>query len=155
MNDAPSNPHLDTEGEVDASAVACDYWHPDGPHTPATVAQAAVMVDEMTHYLARATAPWVDPAAVLPHAGDLYTVLGRLRSGLGRLDQVLHQLAGRAENLSLDDTLYDDRGDDRNAGDTAAAGAAGLRDARRALPELIEALGRAHDATGCLGHRDA
>ncbi len=66
-----------------------DYWPNDGPHSPSSVAAAALGIDELTHYLARATAPWGAGPTVLRTGPDIYRVVADLRSAVGRLDQVL------------------------------------------------------------------
>ncbi|GAA4554773.1 hypothetical protein GCM10023175_53490 [Pseudonocardia xishanensis] len=139
---------LDDEGHPDASAIIGKFWHRDGPHTPESVRSAALAIDELTHYLARAT--W--RRHVLPSGPALYEFVGELRSAIGRLDQVLDQAARHAGALVDDPTLYDDRRDGRDPAQTAREVQGGLDAARVVLGPVAEALGQTHSASGHLGH---
>lgn len=133
---------------LNVEALIATFWHRDGPHSADSVASAALAIDELTHYLARATLH----SDVLPQGGDLYRVVSELRSALSRLDQVLDQMSTRAEQIAHDPTLYDDRRDGRDPADTAYEAQGGLDAARPALGQLLAALGQAHNASGHLGH---
>jgi hypothetical protein len=135
-------------GGLDVDTLIATFWHRDGPHTPDTVASAALGIDELTHYLARAT---FGPS-VLPHGSDVYVLVRELRSALGRLDQVLDQVSARTAALATDPTLYDDRHDGRDPAATVRELHGGLDGARVALGPLLAALGAAHNAAGHLGH---
>ena len=137
--------------ELDVEALIGTFWHRDGPHDAESIKTAALGVDELLHYLARATAPW--EGNTLPNASDLYRVVGELRSGLGRLEQVLDQLFDRAGKLAEDPSLYDDRRSEvYPAGMTALAMQRALDTARAALVPLQTGLSDAHRAAGHLGH---
>lgn len=151
---APSYPEFRNywDDGLDAGALVGTFWHRDGPHSPDSVASAALGVDQLFHYLARATAPWA--GANLPRGSDVYRLVGELRSALGHLDQVLDQTSIRAGELADDPTLYDDRRDGRDPADTAREMQGALDTARVALGPLLDALGAAHAAAGHLGHHD-
>lgn len=136
-----SDPYLDESGAPDAHVLIGDYWPADGPHSRESVAAAALGVDELAHYLARATAPWGAGPGVLRYGPDVYRVIGELRSAMGRLDQVLDQIAQRAAALADDPTLYDDRRDGTDPDATARLAAAALTDARKALRSVDGSLG--------------
>lgn len=141
---------LDVDGGPDVHAILAEFWHPDGPHSPDSVASAALAIDELTRYLARATIP---ASTTLPHAGDVYRLVSELRSALGRLDQVLEQTSRRMAAITADGGIYDDRRDGRDPADTAREAQGGLDAARVALGPVLDALGAAHRASGHLGHR--
>lgn len=151
---APDYPEFRRQWDdgLDPEALISTFWHPDGPYSRALVTAAADAMDRLAHYLARATAPWV--GGRLPHGADLYRLVGELRSTLGRLDQVLDQVAHRAGEMAGDPTLYDDRGPTRDPADTARELQGALDAARVALGPLAVALGAAHSASGHLGHRE-
>lgn len=133
---------------LNAEALIATFWHRDGPHSADSVVSAALAMDELAHYLARATFS----SKVLPQGGDMYRLISELRSALGRLDQVFAQMSTRAEQIAHDETLYDDRRDGRDPADTAFEVQGGLDGARPPLGQLLAALGQAHNASGHLGH---
>ncbi len=139
---------MPTPGDVEGIIHA--HWHPDGPHTPESVRAAGAAIDELSRYLARATAPWVQGLEL--RGADLYHLIGELRSAAGKVDQVLDQLAGRAEQLADDPTLYDDRRDDHLAADTVHEAWTHLTATRGALTHVIGHLDHAHSAASHLGH---
>lgn len=139
---------LKVDGDPDVDAIIAEFWHPDGPHSPKSVASAALAIDELTRYLARATIH----ASTLPHASDVYRLVSELRSALGRLDQVLEQTSQRVAAITADGGIYDDRRGDRGPADTARQAQGGLDAARVALGPVLDALGGARRASGHLGH---
>jgi hypothetical protein len=142
---------VDEDDRPKVAAIMGTWWHPDGPYSSERIIAAGLALDELTHYLARAT---LYPG-VLNHGPQLYRLLGELRSGLGRLDQILDQLSERATDLAGDPTLYDDRSTRtrrRDPADTAREIAGSLDAARLALGPLTQALGAAHNASAHLGH---
>lgn len=139
---------------VDVEALVGTFWNIDGPHSPERTASAALAVDQLTRYLAHATFPGRG-AVTLPHGGDVYRQVGEWRSTIGRLQQVLEQLARRAGELAEDPTLYDDRRGDHRPAVTALEAQAALEEARQTLAPLDRALGAAHNASGHLGHQMA
>ncbi len=127
-------------------AIIGTWWHRDGPHSADRIVAAGLAIDELTHYLARATS-----TATLP-GPRVYRLISELRSALGRLDQVAGQLSTRIGQLAEDPTLYDDRGRDHDPAVTAREAQGGLDAARVALGPLTAALAAAHSASGHLGH---
>ena len=95
----------DWSDELDAEKVIRTFWHPDGPHSGDTVQSAALAIDTLAHYLARATFG----GSALQNGPQQYRVISELRSALGRFDQVLAQMSRHAAALRDDPTLYDDR----------------------------------------------
>lgn len=138
----------DHGGGLNVEALIATFWHRDGPHAPESVATAALAVDELTHYLARATSD----RGSMPSGPDVYRLISELRSALGRLDQVLDQTAGHVAALANDPALYDDRRDGRPAAHTAEQARGALDAARTTLGPLLAALDAAHNASGHLGH---
>lgn len=132
---------------MNVDEVIAEHWHRDGPHSVESVASAALAVDALLHYLARAT--W--DQATMPRGGDIYRVVGELRSGLGRLDQVLEQMGRHAYALSSDPGLYDDRRDGRDPRRTAKEAAAHLGRVREGLSGVLADLDAAHSAVAHLG----
>lgn len=139
---------LDDDGHPDAPAIISTFWHRDGPHTAAQVAAAALAVDELTHYLARAT--WCRTS--MPAGSDMCRIISELRSALGHLDQVFDQMSRHAGTLADDPTLYDDRHDGRDPADTAREMQGGLAAARLTLGPLVAATAAAHNTSSHLGH---
>lgn len=150
-----TDPYLDEDGAPDAHVLIGDYWPADGPHSRESVAAAALGIDKLAHYLARATAPWGAGPQVLAQGGDLYRLVGELRSAIGRLDQVLDQAAQRAGHLTEDPTLYDDRRDGRDPAATARELEGALSHARLDVGTLSTSLSAAHSAAAHLGHDDS
>ncbi|MBP2371333.1 hypothetical protein [Pseudonocardia parietis] len=86
----PDATQLHTEHGID------DRWSIAGPYTADRVLLAAEEIDELTRYLAHATLP--ERAHVAVTCGkDLCRLISALRSGVGRLDQVLVQIRHRAQ----------------------------------------------------------
>jgi hypothetical protein len=132
-------------GGPNVEAIIGTWWHRDGPHDPDRVAAAALAVDELTHYLARATQGSMS-------GPRLYRLVGELRSAVARLDQVFMQMSGHAAALADDPTMYDDRGRGHDPAATAREAQGGLDAALIPLGEVNAALGQAHRASGHLGH---
>lgn len=95
----------DWSDEIDAEKVIHTFWYPDGPHSGDTVESAALGIDTLAHYLARATFG----GSALKNGPRQYRVVGELRSAFGRLDQVLDQMSRHAAALIDDPAVYDDR----------------------------------------------
>ncbi|HEU0087677.1 MAG TPA: hypothetical protein VFQ77_08505 [Pseudonocardiaceae bacterium] len=133
-----------------AEVVVGRYWPLHGPYGPARTQAAVSTVAQLVRYLNYATRT---PEA-LPEAGDVYPVLGELAAVSGGLQQLLGQLATRAEAL-IDDPTMRHTGDrqDRAAG-RAAAGAAveALATAWQAVAVLAGALSAAQSHLAALGH---
>lgn len=100
------------------------------------------------HFLARAT--WAP--GNLPNAGDVYRVIGELRSAFGRFDQVLDQLSRRAAVLVDDTTCTTTAAGPNTRLATPPARCKALDAARVPLGTLAEVLGAAHNRSGHLGH---
>jgi len=78
---------------MDAYEAADRVLPLDGPHQPDQVVTAARLVAELVRRLNRATRP----GHALPSPGDLYGLLGGLTEAVAGLDQLLGQLADRAD----------------------------------------------------------
>jgi hypothetical protein len=122
----------------------------DGPHSADTLRDASNGLSALVRYLNNATGPW-NAERTLRQTPDVADALGGLGAAVGRLDQLLGQLADALDNLGRDPTLYDD-GRDR-----AAVGVAGLAServlvAREIASVLATNLADAHGLTAHLGH---
>ena len=130
--------------EVDGRAVVDTHWPYDGPHTPDRVIQAAAAVEQLLRYLANATAG--DRAGL--RGSDVAAVLSALAGALHIVPTLTGRIAGIADRIAGDPTIYDDRRD-RPGRDTAlqlAVVLAEVRDAARALA------GRSDQASGIASH---
>ncbi|MGH4017504.1 MAG: hypothetical protein ACRDSL_27000, partial [Pseudonocardiaceae bacterium] len=137
-----------------AEAMIRQYWPLHGPYSPGHTAAATSTIADLVRYLNYATGQGGHQA--LPHAADVYTVLGGLSAAAGGLEQTLRQLGDRTDALSQDPTLGHSRRRDDRAGAQAQARAAGqeLSAATHALVALHDALTAAQSHLTWLYHRE-
>ncbi|MGH3991449.1 MAG: hypothetical protein ACRDSN_03185 [Pseudonocardiaceae bacterium] len=120
----------------------------DGPHSPATVKDAARSISALLRYLTNATGPGNGPAT-LHHAAATHAVLAYLCEASHDLGLLLEHLATATRGHAERPGLYDDRRD-RVATQTARDAAGRIEQARAATIDLAAALDRAWQVTSHL-----
>lgn len=122
------------------------YWPYDAPAEADRTNAAATAVSALVRYLNNKTR---DPAT-LPSPSDLDELTSNLWAATAGLDQLLKQLAARADSLSTEPGVYDDR-DDRSGEATALAASEAFADVRALARRLAEGFEQVRAHTSHLG----
>jgi hypothetical protein len=121
----------------------------DGPHSAATVEEAANGLPALVRYLNNATGPW--NGETLRYAPTVDAILAGLHAAAYGLDQLLSQLAAALTTQAADPALYDDRRD-RPGADVALGAAGRILAARDAGMAFAEAVTDVRELSAHLGH---
>lgn len=126
------------------------HLDPNGAHDDDNTIQVARGLAECVRVLNRATYPGVGVTRPSTISGVIWSV----RTAIGRLDQLLGQLADRLSEMEATG-LCDDRDRAADAGPTVASVREHLGVAGHGANLLAARLGQAHHAAGHLGFRCA
>ena len=121
----------------------------DGPHSPEYTKQVADIVAEAIRVLNYASMPG---SGGLEYPGDVYSLLGALYTGTGRLPQLFRQLVAFLDAQAASGRLGDDHGRDVAAQTAQAAFYLGA--AHQVAADLTASLQAAQNAIAGLYVRD-
>lgn len=122
----------------------------DGPHDDHTAVEAAQAVAVLMRYLNNATYQRTD---VLGYAPQIYRLVGALRDGVYRLDELMDHLAEELKHKARHDhTMVDDRGEAYSPEGTAREAARYLENAQQGAVDATNLLEQAFSSLSHLGH---
>lgn len=135
---------------TDADNLVEQHFPYDGPHSAATVREAAAAVAELVRYLNNATGPG-NARTTVEWAATIDRILGQINRTMYSLEQLLGQLADGMRAQADDPTVYDDR-HDRPGKDTARLAANEITATIPHVLRLARQLANARALTDHLGN---